>query len=82
MTVECQGNVATIAITFPPMLRLVFAALSTRGARGGRGDWLVDEQRERRAVVALSGNSIGQALLMLGCCLAGVRSSRYPTRMS
>ena len=41
-------------------------------AAEGVGDWLVRELRGDRPVVALSGNSVDHALVMLGCFLAGV----------
>jgi feruloyl-CoA synthase len=41
-------------------------------AAEGVGDWLLRDRRSEGPVIALSGNSIDQALVMLGCFLAGV----------
>ncbi|HZM97313.1 MAG TPA: feruloyl-CoA synthase [Vicinamibacterales bacterium] len=41
-------------------------------AAEGVGDWLVRDRRGEGPVVALSGNSVDHALVMLGCFLAGV----------
>lgn len=52
-------------------LRRVTWAEALRAAEG-IADWLVREHPEGARVVALSGNSIDHALLMIGCFFAGV----------
>lgn len=52
-------------------LRRVTYGEALRAARGV-ADWLVREQPADARVLALSGNSVDHALLMLGCFLAGV----------
>ncbi len=52
-------------------LRRVTFAQALRAAEG-IASWLLREGRDERPVIALSGNSVDHAWLMLGCFLAGV----------